>query len=177
LDFDPAGFVAQAVNGSADITDGQLNYTIMGPSINTVSLFEAGDFSLAGVGTAATQAFAGAIIRAIVTQINGVNVAPINLAPSNASVGFNLLANPGVVQPWSLGSVLNVAGQLAPNQHATKVDISINNQLLALSEPGSLAFIAKKEFIVSTNAIPEPATAGLAGLALCGLGLVARKRS
>jgi hypothetical protein len=149
----------------------------MGPSINTVSLFEAGDFSLAGVGTAATQAFAGAIIRATVTQINGVNVAPINLAPSNASVGFNLLANPGVVQPWSLGTVLNVAGQLAPNQHATKVDISINNQLLALSEPGSLAFIAKKEFIVSTNAIPEPATAGLAGLSLCGLGLAARKRS
>jgi hypothetical protein len=178
LDFDPAGFVASAVNGSADITDGQLNFTVMGPSINSVGVFEAGDYSLAGVGTSATQVFAGAIVRATVTQINGLPVAPINLAPANASVGFNLVANPGVVQPWSLGTVLNIAGQLAPNQHATKVDISINNQLLALSQPGSLAFIAKKEFIVSTGTnIPEPATAGLAGLALCGLGLVARKRS
>jgi len=178
LDFDPAGFVAQAVSGGADITDGQLNFTVMGPSINSVSVFEAGDYSLVGVGTTATQVFAGAIIRATVTQVNGLPVAPINLAPSSASVGFNLVSNPGVVQPWSLGTSLNIAGQLGPNQHATKVDISINNQLLALSQPGSLAFIAKKEFIVSTGGnVPEPATVGLAGMALCGLGLIGRKRS
>jgi hypothetical protein len=176
LNFNPAGFVASALNGSADITDGQLNFTVMGASINSLSLFEAGDYSLAGIGTAATQVSAGAIIRATVTQINGVPVSPINLVPSNASVGFNLLANPGVVQPWSLGTVVNIAGQLGPNQHATKVDISVNNQMLAISQPGSVAFIAKKEFIINTN-VPEPATAGLAGLALCGLGLVARKRS
>src|SRR5215213_11044438 len=28
LDFDPANFVASATNGAADITDGQLNFTI-----------------------------------------------------------------------------------------------------------------------------------------------------
>lgn len=184
IDFDPKNFAASANGGSVDITDGQLNYTFttISPSpslgLSSVGLFEAGDYSLLGVGTAATQALAGASIRATVTQINGVNVAPINLTTSSASVSFNLVANPGLVQPWSLGTTLNIAGQLAPGQRATRVEIVIDNQLAALSQPGTAAFIAKKEFQVTMNPnIPEPTTAALAGLALCGLGVVARKRS
>jgi hypothetical protein len=179
LDFDPTSFVATANGGASDITDGQLNFTIMGlvnpggyVGISNVNLFEAGDFTLTGVGTAATQALAGAIIRATVTQINGLPVAPISLAPSNASVGFNLVANPGVVQPWSLGVGLNIAGQLAAGQVATKVEISINNSLIALSQASSLSFIAKKDFRIDLTPttvgqpfVPEPGTLVLAGLA------------
>ena len=47
---------------------------------------------------------AGAIIRATVLEINGVAVAPINLAPVNGSVASTLIANPGVAQPWGLGA-------------------------------------------------------------------------
>jgi hypothetical protein len=180
LDFDPASFVASSVGGGPDVTDGQLNFTIMtGLGVNSVNLFEAGDFTLAGTGTPATQVFAGAILRATVTQINGVNVVPINLFPSNASVGFNLVANPGIVQPWSLGTAINVAAQLAPNQRATKVEVAINNQLLAFSEPTSVAFIAKKEFVIDIDVeIPEPATITLAGLAVFGLvAACGRRRS
>lgn len=181
IDFDPKNFAASANGGSVDITDGQLNYTFTTNSplqgLNSIGLFEAGDYSLVGVGTAATQALAGAIIRATVTAINGVNVAPINLATSSRSVSFNLVANPGLVQPWSLGTTLNIAGQLAPGQRATRVEVAINNQLAALSQPGTAAFIAKKEFQLTMNPnIPEPTTAALAGLALCGLGVAARKR-
>ena len=96
------------MNGGADITDGQLNLTFMSPGLKTLSLHEAGDYTLLGGGTAATSAFAGAILRATVTEINGAAVAPIVLAPSNASVGFNLAANSGVTQPWSLGTSINV---------------------------------------------------------------------
>jgi hypothetical protein len=93
LDFDPIGFVATSSGGGPDITDAQLNFTIMGngsTGIGTIGLFEAGDYTLAGVGTPATSAFAGAILRATITQINGLPVAPISLAPVNASVGFSL---------------------------------------------------------------------------------------
>src|SRR4051794_29465630 len=50
LDFDPTSFVASGVNGAADITDGQLNFTVKGlvvPSggagINSLSVLEGGD--------------------------------------------------------------------------------------------------------------------------------------
>jgi hypothetical protein len=177
LDFDPANFVATSAGGGADVTDGQVSFTIMAPSINSVSLTEAGDYTLVGFGTPATSVFAGASIRGTVTQINGVNVAPILLTPSNASVGFNLVTNPGVLQPWSLGTTLNVAAQLGPGQTATKVEIVIDNQMVAISQPTSVAFIAKKEFIIRTDTeIPEPSTFALAGLALGGMAVTASRR-
>src|SRR4029077_1924023 len=75
LDFDPMNFVATATGGASDVTDGQLNLTIRGDSngslgfiaINQLNLSEAGDYTLAGVGTPATSVFAGAIMRITVT--------------------------------------------------------------------------------------------------------------
>ena len=92
LDFDPIGFVATASGGAQDITDGQLNFAILsGPSgISSITLSEAGDYTLEGTGTSATEAIAGAILRATVTQIDGIDVAPIGPAPVNASITFNL---------------------------------------------------------------------------------------
>jgi hypothetical protein len=177
LDFDPQSFTASAGGGGADVTDGQLNFTVAAPVINSVSLFEAGDYTLAGIGSPATQVFAGAIIRATVTQINGVNIAPLVLAPSNASFGDTL---PGtvVVAPWSLGTTLNIAGQLPAGSNATRVEIAINNQLIGISEPTTVAFIAKKEFIINVNTeIPEPGTFALAGLSLCGIVAASRRRA
>lgn len=162
LDFDPISFVATANGGTQDVTDGQLNLTLTGSpgvSISTLDLFESGDYTLAGAGTAASQAIAGAILRVTVTQINGVSVAPIVLAPVNASVTFNLAANPGVVAPWSLGLGFNIAGQLGPDQRATQLELVIDDQLLAFSEAGSLALIAKKDFFLEVGTVvPEAST-------------------
>jgi len=172
LDFDPTGFVAFASGGGQDVTDGQLNFGITAPGgINSFNIFEAGDYSLVGTGTAATSVFAGVISRVTVLEVNGVAVVPFDLPPSNASVGFNLIANSGVVQPWSLGTGNSII--LPAGQTATKIEVSINNQLLALSESGSAAFIAKKDFRITVNSVPEPASMGLA----CGaIGLVAMRR-
>ena len=187
MDFDPTGFASFANGGSNDVTDGQLNFGIQASpivGISSVGLFEAGDFTLAGSGTSATQTFAGAILRVTVTQIDGVNVAPINLTPVNASVGFNLAANPGIVQPWSLGLSLNVAAQLTSLGYtyqagATGLEVVIDNQLLAFSEANSVAGIEKKEFRIDlgTNPIPEPATSALLGCAgLFAAGTWLRRR-
>lgn len=186
LDFNPSSFAASAAGGSADITEGQLNLTIVGnltppdgAAVQSISLFEAGDFTLVGSGTEATQALAGAILRATVTGIDGFNVAPISLIPLHASLGFNLAANPGVVQPWSLGLALNVEDQLLNmgipfELGATRVDVVIDNALVAISEPSTVAFVAKKEFdlrliTIPGTVIPEPGTVGLLGLGLCAL--------
>ena len=128
-------------------------------------------------------AIAGAILRLSVIEIDGVGVAPINLAPSNASVGFNLVANAGIVQPWSLGLTANIAAQLAPGQHATGVKVVIDNQLLTLSEASSLSFLAKKDFQISVDSqivrqtVPEPSTALLAVLGGLGCALLAGGRA
>jgi hypothetical protein len=189
MDFDPTNFVASASGGDEDITDGQLNFTLMGSgsgassvAIGDINFFEAGDYTLTGVGTNLTQVMAGLSLRATVTQIDGVNVAPIDLPQTSASVGFNLAANPGIVRPWTLGLSLDVGAQLRALGRqfavgATKVEVVVDNQLVALSQLDSLAFIAKKEFRVGIGRdfIPEPSTFALLGIALCGCGLFARR--
>jgi hypothetical protein len=175
LDFNPTNFVAVSQNDGSDITDGQLNFMVSrAAGIPGLSVFEAGDYTLVGTGTAATNVSAGAIILASIVEVNGAAVAPINLPPVNATFGANLAANAGIVQPWSLGAT--IATVLGPNQLATKINFAINNTLAAVSEPtpGSGAFIAKKEFIV--RIVPEPSTFAMAGLLLCGLAFTGRKR-
>lgn len=185
MDFDPTSFVSSATGGASDITDGQLNFTIMGASnpngyvgITGFNLTEAGDYTLVGSGTVASQVFVGAIARATVTEINGLPVSPITLPPVNVSAAFNLAANPGVVQPWSVG--LGFLINLPQGQRATKVEVAINNSLGSLSEPASIAFIAKKDFrvtllppdVVGDPLVPEPTSlvllsmAGVMGLAV-----------
>lgn len=181
LDFNPMTFTSVANGGSNDLTDGQLNFSVQGAAgIDAIQLFESGDYTLAGIGTSATQAFAGASMRITVTQIDGVNVAPIALSPVNMSVAFNLAANPGVVKPWSITFAIDIDAALTAlgrsfNVGATKVDVVINNALGAVSEPGSIAFIAKKDFQISI--VPEPSTIGLLlSSGLAGLVLLRRQR-
>lgn len=184
LDFDPTSFVASATGGGADITDGQLNFTVMGQkdvAIGKIGLSEGGDYTLVGAGTAASQALAGAVIFVKVTEIDGSPVPAINLSPVNASVGYNLPANGGIVNPWSLSLLVDVGAQLTSMQvpfvlGATKAEVAINNSLIAISEPGSVAFIAKKDFVIDIVTVPEPGTLALAGLALCGVGAASRRK-
>lgn len=186
LDFDPVGFTATSSGGAADITDGQLNFTVNGVvtptggvGINGISLFEAGDYTLAGAGGAATGVSSGAIIRVTVTEIDGVPVAPISLTPVNASFS-DALPPAMIVAPWSLGLFLDIDAQLTaqgknPVYGATKLDVVINNSLVATSELSSVSFIAKKEFRIDvlseiSGTIPEPAFVGAASLAMLLLG-------
>jgi hypothetical protein len=184
LSFAPAGFASGSSGGGIDLTDGQLNYTIVaGPGsggISVISFAEGGLFSLSGTGTAATEVLAGASMIVTILELNGAAVAPINLTPSVSSLAYNLAANPGLNQIWNVSVSINVASQLAglgyaPGQRATKASVSIDNALVAVSEALSAATITKADFDV--HIAPEPTSAIIAGMAWFSVGGLRRRRS
>jgi hypothetical protein len=183
LSFSPSGFGAGSSGGGIDLTDGQLNYTIMaGPAaggISVISFAEGGLFSLSGTGSSGTEVAAGASMNVTVLELNGVAVAPIQLTPSVSSLAYNLTANPGLSQNWNVSVSTNVAAQLVglgypPGQRATKASVVIDNALVAVSESLSAAAITKTDFDV--HVVPEPASATMAGVALLAVGRLGRRR-
>jgi hypothetical protein len=162
-------------SGGGDFTDGQLTFMLMNPAgINSVDVSEMGTYTLTSLGGADALVRASVFITAVVTQVNGINVAPINLTPVSAS--FSDSTAPDDEGLWSLGTVMNVAAQLGPNRRATKINFAIDNRLTALAEVGAAAFIDKKQFRITTTDIPEPASLALAGLAVCGILAAGRRR-
>jgi hypothetical protein len=186
LDFDPQSFGSSASNGDLDITDGQLNFSfasLPGTGLTSLKVSEGGDFSIFG-GGASTSVNSGIYADVLVTAVNGIALA--------AADQFNVIgttsasfATAGLSQPWSLELLLEFGPALAANGFApgslvTAGDFVLNNTLIADSEVGTLAFIAKKDFNITPggsldpdNVIPEPTAAALAALALVGL---ARRR-
>lgn len=177
LDFDPTAFLAASNGGGADITDGQLNFALQaepGQAIGAVAISEGGAFTLVGGGTAASQVLAGVNMSIVVTQIDGVPVAPVSLGSVNQWLSKNLLADPGLLQPWSLNVSMNVATALAALGHtftvgATRIEAVVDNSLVALSEPVSIARISKTDFRIDVtpdpHGFPSPEPTGLALIA------------
>jgi hypothetical protein len=185
LDFDPLGFGASSIGGAPDLTDGQLNYsfrTAFGKGISSLVVEEAGDFSLLGAGTATTSLSYGLFAKVTILELGGVPVTPFTVIAST-SFNKNLAANPGSNQPWSAGLLIELGPAIAANGFGTALvsrgEFVLDNTLIALSESGSVAFLAKKDIFITTtplddqNFIPEPASAAL--LAIGGLFAVRRR--
>ena len=182
LDFDPAGFSATATDGSLDITAGQLNFTLMGlpgVAITNILFSESGDYSLMGNGGAATQVIYGIAVASVtVLEVDGVAlVSPVNLAFASDSDAAALTGMGVVAIPWDLGIPYDVNAALTTagvdfNSGATKIKIAVNNTLGANSKPSTGAFIAKLDFMIDVETIPEPTTVLLAifGLLATTLG-------
>jgi hypothetical protein len=190
LDFNPQNFGAFASGaGGIDLTDGQLSLKMLatnGYAIPTIHFWEVGDFTLAGSGTANTWVDVSARYYINITKVDGVGITPINITNSMvfSPVGsgtFTLPSNPGPLQAWG-GSIvfdINNALTLAGVPYllgATEVQFGLDNSLLALSEAGTVAFIAKKDFQGSVGIsviVPEPT---IFALTLCGAGLLISRR-
>lgn len=198
LDFNPLGFSASASGANGvDQTDGQLLFTIMGKSgngITNILLAEAGDVSLTGFGTDATFA---AVTTNITIDILETDQGPANInyqtsitnfSPSGGTFGQATDGGGGPLfsSNWS-GAVLIELGPILTNngrvgEIATKVNVNLDNVLSALSENGTVATIAKKDFDASgfsiriqTN-VPEPSTIVLTLGGILGLASGFRRR-
>lgn len=172
LDFDPIGFGASSAGGVPDITDGQLNFGLWSDTgMTSISFSEAGDYTLAGAGTAATQVIAGLNVMVDILAVDGMVLDEAIQVGGNVTFMADLVNDAGIVVPWSLGLVIDLAGALLDEQMdfqlgVTHAEVVLDNQLLAFSELGSVAFIAKKDFTVT---VPEPTSLLLGSLALLAL--------
>lgn len=170
LDFDPAGYVAYATAGGSDITDGQLNLNVMvlkglnnavAGGLTSLLVSESGEYSLFGSGTAATSVAAGLSANVQILEVDGNPITPINVFASN-SISRDLVTDgPVVLAPWSNGLLVEFGPVLTANNvdfdfGVTKAKIVFNDQLIAISEPLSTAFIAKKDFVLEPGIVPNP---------------------
>ncbi len=188
LDFNPQGFSASASGGSADITDGQLNFMLQGLSgnaITDITFNESGDYTLFGSGTAATSLFYALTISSVsVLEIDGVALSsPVFLPGANVSGSDNLSGGNELGSLWNLSLNYDVNAGLASagvlfNTGATRLDIVLDNTLGAISEPSTIAMVAKKDFRidVGTSVVPIPASIWLLGSGLLALVGVARRK-
>ncbi len=174
LEFDPT-FSASAGGGAIDLTDGQLNVTLMatqGAALTVIQVSESGTYSLGGVGSAATQIGYGLSLASVtVLEVDGIAlVAPVALAAASVSGTDDLSQGTDGMTPWSLGltydvnAALTVAG-VEFKGGATKLEIALDDMLFAISEVESTAAIQKGRFTI--DIVPEPT-----GLALVGLGVL-----
>ncbi len=194
LDFNPVGFSASASGaGGNDVTDGNLSFMVVakaGKAISSLNLAEAGDTSLAGFGTDATLTKVTGTGVLNINEVDGVGIGALSIpfsltfSPSGGTYGLNsnFGGGPGGTIFWSGGKLLDVSAALTANNipfvgGATKISINLDNTLTALSQAGTFALIAKKDFggLSVTVNVPEPSVALLSGLALFGLAGLRRR--
>jgi hypothetical protein len=192
LDFNPVNFNSFSAGAAgSDITDGTLVMKIEakpGNGITELLYSEAGDFTLLGFGTDSTLASVSSSFFVNILQVDGVGITPVNL-----DLVMNIFPQNGVYELASLGggpiqkgnwtgSLLIDIGQALTdaghsfNLGATLISVSLDNTLSTLSEDGTSAFIAKKDFGgTSITVVPEPASAALAALSVAGALWIARR--
>lgn len=197
LDFNPTFAASASGAAGIDSTDGELLMTVEAKPTNiieNISLSEAGEYDLNG-GFTSNDAYAAvtATIWIDIVEIDGVSVAAISPDPFHmvfTEAGDWLLSTDGggipktAVGTWSGSLDIDITQILIDEgasfvDGATKVNVTLDNHLTAVSDTGTSAFIAKKNvqgFTITANVIPEPSTAALLGLGLVALGAANRRR-
>jgi hypothetical protein len=185
LRFAPTGFTASASDGSSDITNGQLNFDVealTAAGIPGLTVSEFGDYTLAGTGSTATSVSVGISVFATITEVDGAPITPFTVNASTSSL-YDLVNNAGITVPWSSGVSIDFNLALSDEgisytSGVTEFEFVMNNQLLAISETGTIAFISKKGFQVDLQptVVPVPAAFWLFGSGLIGLVGIARRK-
>jgi hypothetical protein len=151
-----------------------------GNTIPLVTISEKGDYTLAGAGGPSTWCSVSMALFITVYEVDGNAVTPFTQSFTGTfspnSGFYSLPANAGSLVIWNGGVSVNVdalvQGAGFTNGHATKLQVTLDNQLLTFSEPGTVSFIKKKEIGGVIITVPTPGAMALVGLG----GLVATRR-
>lgn len=159
--FFPSNFRAESVNGVAGAAYDRLEFQVdahAGFTFSDIRITEFGDYGVIGTGSVS----AGGTL--FVTNLNTSQVVTDNLVTNPASPITSGIGN------WT-GSALASVG----NQGATSLRIVLNNNLIAITDGQSIAWIEKKVFgsAVGIQIVPS---AGTMSLALAGLAMGTRRR-
>jgi hypothetical protein len=194
IDFNPLGFAATSSNGGSDITDGQLTFSVVAHAdrrIDSLTLNERGDTTMAGnvtpgsMGTA-TAVFASGVLDILEVDFAGISHITIpfsfTFTPSGGTyfLGTDGGGGPVFNTQWTGSVTLDIDAILIANAitgGATRISIALDNTLTAVSESGTSALIAKKDFggVAITSEVPEPSSLSLCGVALAALALRRRR--
>jgi len=191
--FSPSAFDVGVSGGANEFQDGHLSTNILSTDTaypKTLNILEGGGWGEVG-GTAATEAMETLVVNQLtITSVNGVSINPIVVTPTitftdtdsgNASVvttsdSIEFLSTTGIsTGSWDANASFNLAGALAAAKitgSVTGLTLNLDNQLAVTSEANSDSFIDKKFFDITTGTsapVPEPATGGIAALALARL--------
>ena len=193
--FFPTDFEAQVQDGSADLVDETLQFTLHvkpgqaeNRTIDSISFIEYGDYTLTdNIGGAGTDTTYASVTSAVTINIQEVSdgaggSVPAFMAPIFTSLSYT---------PSNGDYYLDVDGEatLATWQgflnysltglDVTKASVSIDNTLNVASETGTISRIEKKGLgenpaVVISPAIPEPATIAL--ISFGALALVRKRK-
>lgn len=194
LDFNPVGFDANSSGGGADITDSNLSFEVhakTGHAIKNILLSEAGDTTIAGFGDngTLTSVTADGVLNIYEVDGVGIGLPGIPIALTFTPLGGiyklgDLGGGPFYHTQWSGSLLLDIHQILTQNSipftyGATKISLNIDNTLTAVSQSGTTALIAKKDFggISITVNVPEPGAALGFGLGFVGLFAGARRKA
>jgi len=180
LVFGSLTFTASTEDLDVDLTDGTLTFGVKSNGltpISTLAIDERGDYTLGSTG-GKTAVGAGIAVFVRVIELDGVGVTPINIAGDIAPNQQFTLEAFEVVGPieWEGGAMFDVGQALADkgiDGGATRLLVSLNNVLFSIGEDGTESNIAKKDFSVNVEVVPEPSAAVLL---LIGMVLVLQGR-
>lgn len=191
LSFNPVGLEAYSTGGGSTTNEAKVQFDVQakaGSAIAGLDFSEIGDYSMIGP-AGPTYVDVTANFSVTIYEVDGVELSSSFATDSTmtfspeASGTFLLGAGPFTQGIWDGSIYLDVLGMLDDESinyidGVTRMNVKVDNILVAYSEAGTSALIKKKDltgFTITSDVIPEPASLVLILGTTSGLAFVRRR--